>query len=118
MVFYLPQPQTATALRAARGNRFIRLVRREDLDDEDRRLILSATAASEDLPSGLPWFGEWLRIEVVRQDGETTGTIDRYFYSPAGHFIRSLRKADIYNTALFATHGDADRAFDAIGRRG
>jgi hypothetical protein len=118
MGFYVPERQAAAALRAARGDRFIRLVRREDRDDEDSRLILSATSPSEDLPSGLQWFGEWLRIEVVRQRGETTGIIDRYFYSPAGHFIRSLRKANIYNTALYVTNGDADLAFDAIGRRG
>jgi hypothetical protein len=81
------------------------------------RLVLSICSPFEDLED-YDWLDNWIRIEVIRQEGATAGTIDRYFYSPGGRRVRSLIKANIYNRVLIETNGDEEVAFDAIGRSG
>jgi hypothetical protein len=71
----------------------------------------------EKLGGGYDFGPGWIRYEVERQRGKSKGKFDRYYDSPAGHFIRSFIKASIYAAVLQDT-GDAEAAFDAIGRRG
>ena len=62
------------------------------------------------------WPRNWIKRVYQRQSGNSKGHTDRYWFSPAGHKLRSMVQVSRYFKCLEAFNGDESKAWEAHKR--